>query len=81
MLPACRDAARLNVALSRAKRHLVVLGAGAALSRLSPVFRDLVDACQRTHNSYYPGNSMVLALAQAQAAAAAAGEQDDDIGI
>lgn len=41
------DAARLNVALTRARRHLVVMGAAPALARASTVFADLVAATQQ----------------------------------
>jgi hypothetical protein len=40
------DAARLNVALTRARRHLFVVGAGGALSASSDLFRRLIAACR-----------------------------------
>lgn len=43
----CSDAGRLNVALTRARRHLVVAGAAAVLSAApSALLRDLVARCR-----------------------------------
>ncbi|GLC60082.1 hypothetical protein PLESTB_001571200 [Pleodorina starrii] len=40
------DAKRLNVALTRGRRHLLVVGAPAALSQTSAVFQGIIRTCQ-----------------------------------
>eukprot|EP00878_Enallax_costatus_P024897 GHUV01026593.1.p1 GENE.GHUV01026593.1~~GHUV01026593.1.p1 ORF type:complete len:177 (+),score=59.56 GHUV01026593.1:39-533(+) len=55
----CSDAARLNVALTRAKRHLIVVGVADVLSQTpGAVLRDLVWRC-RGSGAYYPGSSIM----------------------
>ncbi|GLI60456.1 hypothetical protein VaNZ11_002613, partial [Volvox africanus] len=40
------DAKRLNVALTRGRRHLLVVGAPSALSQTSAVFKEIIRTCQ-----------------------------------
>lgn len=64
----CRDGARLNVALTRGQCHLVVVGAGPALARASPLFRDLlsISQCKQTPalGAYCPGSSVLQLVAR-----------------
>ena len=50
------DAARLNVALTRAKHNLVVVGCGQALDRTAPAFSALIHAAKTTPGGYHVGN-------------------------
>jgi len=50
------DAARLNVALTRAKNNLVVVGCGQALERTAPAFAALIQAAKTTPKGYHVGN-------------------------
>lgn len=61
------DPQRLCVALTRARRHLVVLGAAGALSHASPAFARLLAACQARSHGFALGRSLpgVQALADA----------------
>ena len=40
------DAQRLNVALTRAKRHLLLVGSADAMGRASHVFADILQHCR-----------------------------------
>jgi hypothetical protein len=50
------DANRLNVALTRAKNNLVVVGCGHALDRTAPAFAALIRAAKTTPGGYHIGN-------------------------
>ena len=49
------DAARLNVALTRAKNNLVVVGCGHVLERTAPAFAALIQAAKTTPAGYHIG--------------------------
>jgi hypothetical protein len=50
------DAARLNVALTRAKNNLIVVGCGQALDRTAPAFAAVIRAAKMTPGGYHVGN-------------------------
>jgi AAA domain/Protein of unknown function (DUF2439) len=50
------DAARLNVALTRAKNNLVVVGCGQVLDRTAPAFAALIRAAKTTPGGYHVNN-------------------------
>ena len=45
------DAQRLNVALTRARRHLVVIGFADALQAAGPAFCRIMETCRRAPNA------------------------------
>ena len=58
------DPLRLNVALTRARRHLLVLGAVAALQQTSGVFAELISAARRRPMAFHgSGAALMSALA------------------
>lgn len=51
---------RLNVALTRARRHLVIVGCVPALEAASPALRDVVRTAKRTPGAYVPPGGRIL---------------------
>jgi superfamily I DNA and/or RNA helicase len=56
------DPHRLNVALTRARHHLLVLGCSRALERSSPVYQRIVGACQQQAGQYFMGHGLLAHL-------------------
>lgn len=54
------DAQRLNVALTRAKHHLIVVGYGPAISTMPGALQALYLTCKDTANSYHSGMGLCL---------------------
>ena len=48
------DCQRLNVALTRARRHLIVVGCAPALQAAAPAFAEILSACRRTPGAFWP---------------------------
>ena len=48
------DACRLNVALTRARHHLIVVGCAPALQQSAPALAALVAACRSTPGGFSP---------------------------
>ena len=48
------DSQRLNVALTRARRHLVVVGCADALQAAGPAFCRILEASRRGANAFWP---------------------------
>ncbi len=60
------DGRRLNVALTRAKRHLFLVGSAPALERSAPAFADAVRRCRSSGSSggsFWPDGRLLLPLA------------------
>jgi superfamily I DNA and/or RNA helicase len=53
------DPHRLCVALTRGKRHLLVLGSSRALERTSPVYKRIIGACQQQAGQYFVGHGLL----------------------
>ena len=51
---ATADACRLNVALTRARHHLIVVGCAPALQQSAPALAALVAACRSTPGGFSP---------------------------
>ncbi|KAL4457552.1 hypothetical protein ABPG75_012417 [Micractinium tetrahymenae] len=49
------DSCRLNVALTRAKRNLLIVGCAPALQQSAPAFAALLARCRNTPGAYFPG--------------------------
>lgn len=52
------DACRLNVALTRARRNLIVVGHAPALQQSAPAFAALLARCRGTPGGYSPGGRL-----------------------
>ncbi|KAG2493974.1 hypothetical protein HYH03_007901 [Edaphochlamys debaryana] len=57
------DAKRLNVALTRGRRHLVLVGSSAALSSTSPVFRNIITMAQEAMRPGGHGDAVYVSAA------------------
>ena len=68
----CADACRLNVALTRAKHNLLIVGCAPALQQSAPAFAALLARCRSTPGSYFQGRLPPPAAFAAQAARAQA---------
>ena len=54
------DACRLNVALTRARRNLLLVGCAPVLQQVSPAFALILAKCRATPGSYFPGGRPIL---------------------
>lgn len=75
------DACRLNVALTRAQRHLFIVGAAPTLQRSGPALEQIVGGCRSTANAFWPDGRLLLPAAEAPkepAAPAAVGRAEGD---
>ncbi|MEW5302806.1 MAG: hypothetical protein WDW36_005553 [Sanguina aurantia] len=68
------DTARLNVALTRAKRHLIVLGSPQPLCATAPVFQAIVNTCQGSELGFYGSAGTLLKVMTQKHAEAVAAE-------
>ena len=59
------DAQRLNVALTRARRHLVVVGCADALQAAGPAFCRILEASRRAPNVFWPYGQLRMHMRQA----------------
>ena len=59
------DAQRLNVALTRARRHLVVVGCADALQAAGPAFCRILEASRRAPNAFWPYGQLRMQMRQA----------------
>ena len=66
------DAQRLNVALTRAKSHLLLVGCGAALAASAPAVRDLVGRCRAAPGGFCRPGELPGALLEASSSSEAA---------
>jgi AAA domain len=57
------DAHRLNVALTRARNHLIVVGCASALQASSPVLKQVLVKCCALPIAYRPNGSLPLSEA------------------
>ena len=65
--PFASDACRLNVALTRARHNLLIVGHASALQSSAPAFAALLRRCRSTAGGYAPNGQLPLpALAQRQ---------------
>lgn len=54
------DCQRLNVALTRARRHLIVIGCAAALEPSAPAFAEILRVCRRSPGAFWPMGRLQL---------------------
>jgi hypothetical protein len=66
----CADACRLNVALTRAKHNLIIVGCAPALQQSAPAFAALLKQCRNTPSGFHPGGRLPPAIGGTVAAAA-----------
>jgi len=66
------DARRLNVALTRARRHLFIVGAAPALAQSAPALADIVSGCRGRAGAFWPDGRVLLPAAGAKPVAATA---------
>ncbi len=59
------DSQRLNVALTRARRHLVVVGCADALQAAGPAFCRILEASRRAPNVYWPYGQLRMHMRRA----------------
>ena len=68
------DAQRLNVALTRARRHLILVGSAVGLGRAAPAFQRLLASCRAQSRALFFGaDPALLAGDQGDGQEAAAG--------
>lgn len=65
--PSHADSCRLNVALTRAKHNLLVVGCAPALQQSAPAFASLLARCRSTPGAYFQGRLPQPAAFAAQA--------------
>ncbi len=66
--PICADACRLNVALTRAKHNLLIVGCAPALQQSAPALAALLARCRSTPMAFFQGRLPPPADCAAQAA-------------
>ena len=81
------DCQRLNVALTRARRHLIVVGCSSALGNIpaAPAFAHILRVCRRTPGAFWPMGRLQLPVSPSDSAISndermAAGEMPTDEG-